>query len=55
MKVGNVVRWSPTNSHPRVGLVLRYCSLQSLWYVWFPKDGSYEIEEHYLEIVSESR
>ena len=55
MKIGNVVRWSPTNSHARVGLVLSYCSFQSLWCVWFPKEGSYEIEEHYLEVVSECR
>lgn len=55
MKVGNIVKWSPTNSHARVGLVMRYCSLQSLWCVWFPKDGYYEIEEWCLEVVSEYR
>jgi hypothetical protein len=52
MKVGNVVRWSPTNSRPMIGLVLRYCSFQGLWYVSFP-EGDYEIEEHYLEVISE--
>lgn len=54
MKVGNVVRWSPTNSKPMIGLVLSYCSFQDLWYVRFP-DGDYEIEEWCLEVVSECR
>ena len=52
MKVGNVVRWSPTNSNPKIGMVLSYCSFQNLWYVHFP-DGNYEIEEHFLEVISE--
>ena len=52
MKVGNVVRWSPTNSNPKIGMVLSYCSFQNLWYVHFP-DGDYEIEEHLLEVISE--
>ena len=52
VKVGNLVRWSPTNSHSRVGLVLRYCYFQGLWCVRFT-DGYYEIEEHYLEVISE--
>jgi len=61
VKVGNVVRWSPsyvrwspTNSHAMIGIVLSYCSFQDLWRVMFPT-GRYEIEEHYLEIISESR
>ena len=52
MKVGNVVRWSGKSEEPRLGLVLSYCSFQNLWYVRFP-DGSYEIEEHWLEVISE--
>ncbi len=56
MKVGNVVRWQPTNRRsPMTGITLSYCSFQGLWYVWFPKDGHYEIEEHFLEVISESR
>jgi len=55
MKVGNLVRWSPTNSCPMMGLVLSYCSFQQLWHVWFPNDGRYEIEEHYLEVISENQ
>ena len=54
MKIGNLVRWSPTNSRARVGLILSYCSLQDLWCVSFP-DGYYEIEEWCLEVVSECR
>jgi len=55
VKVGNVVRWSPTNrKNPMIGLVLSYCSFQDLWYVHFP-EGDYEIEEHFLEVISEYR
>jgi len=54
VKVGNVVRWSGKSYEPRVGMVLSYCKLQNLWYVHFP-DGNYEIEEHYLEVISECR
>jgi len=53
MKAGNVVRWSPTNSRSRIGLVMS--GHTGLWLVWFPKSGHYEIEEHYLEVVSELR
>ena len=53
MKVGNVVRWSGKHFEPRIGLVLSYCSFQDLWYVRFPDGGDYEIEEHYLEVISE--
>ena len=55
MKAGNLVRWSPTNSYPMIGLVLSYCAFQDLWWVHFPNNGDYEIEEHYLEVISENR
>jgi hypothetical protein len=50
MKVGNVVRWAGKSSEYKVGMVISYCDFQRLWYVVFP-DGSYEIEEHYLEVL----
>jgi len=58
MKVGNVVRWSPSNSHSRIGIVLSYNDYKGqawtgLWYVWFPNDGCCEIEEWCLEVISE--
>lgn len=52
MKAGNVVRWSGKYCEPRIGLVLSHCSLQDLWYVRFT-DGAYEIEAHFLEVISE--
>ena len=54
MKVGDIVRWSPISSHSRIGIILSLCNLQDLYYVCFPC-GDYEIEGHYLELISESR
>ena len=54
MNVGDLVKWSPTNSHPMIGLVLSYCDFQDLWSVQFP-DGHYEIEQWCLEVISENR
>jgi|TARA_R100000081_G_C4819869_1_gene178620 flagellar biosynthesis protein FlhB len=50
MKVGNIVRWAGKSSEFKVGVVCSYCDFQGLWYVVFP-DGSYEIVEHYLEVL----
>jgi len=54
VNVGDLVKWSPTNSHLKIGLVLSYCDFQDLWRVQFP-DGLYEIEQWCLEVISENR
>jgi hypothetical protein len=56
VKAGDLVAWlqKPMNTPLRIGIVLSYCSFKRMWHVMF-SNGSYKIEERYLEVISESR
>ena len=54
MKIGDLVKWHPIDSYARYGLVMYYDCETWLCTVLF-YNGSYEIEEMYLEVLREDR